>query len=848
MSNFLKNKAIIIFFMILSTSSYSQSFLDMSNTNFSELNDSQLDLLLRRSAAQGLNEFDLLKLAKEQGMSEADLEKLNKRFKSTKTIARVAENASAPLEETRLRKKWQEELEVYREMESNVFGYNVFRGNTFLSFQSNLNVPTPNDYIVGPGDKLFVDIYGESENYYQVEISPEGSAIFENIGPVNFNGLTIEKARKKLESKLKTIYTGIITGRTNVNISVGVPRAIRVNIIGQVNLPGTYTFSAFNTVYNAIYVAGGITEKASLRNIKVFRNNKLVDVVDVYKFLTNGDGSSNIRLENNDLILVGPYTNRVQLLGEVKLPGIFETKEGESLMDLINYSGGFTEKAFKKSIKLTRVIENNLSVIDISYDQLPFFTPIMGDVFQIDKVSEIYKNRVIIKGAVNRPGQFSLSENQTLLSLIERAEGFKPDVLRSKSFIIRTNKDFSTTNISFNINELISGKIKDIKLVEEDVVQILSKNDMEADKYIKISGEVNDKGAYPFSDNLSVKDAVLLAGGFKEGASINNVELTRRVDDNYEISENFSEVIILNLKDDLSQDNDFKLKPFDEIVIRKDPKFNVPKFVKIEGQVMYPGQYAISSESERISDLLKRAGGLKPSSYPSGATLLRYTEFKQEESDLQKQINSLNELRVNFESDKKLTSANQSMLIERLKQNIERLESEKTKNPDYASIAKKERISEIAEKNDISFSKNQFEAIGIDLDEIIKSPNANSDLLLEEGDVLVIPKKSETVRIRGELLYPTTVRHVNNKKMKHFINGAGGFDVKAKRSGTYVVYANGDVARTKKFLFFNLYPKVEPGSEIIVPSKPVKSNLGFTQLLTFTTGIATLVLAISQIN
>ena len=820
----------------------------MSNTNFSELNDSELDLLLRRSAAQGLNEFDLLKLAKEQGMSEADLEKLNKRFKSTKTIARVAENASAPLEETRLRKKWEEELEVFREMESNVFGYNVFRGNTFLSFQSNLNVPTPNDYIVGPGDKLFVDIYGESENYYQVEISPEGSAIFENIGPVNFNGLTIEKARKKLESKLKTIYTGIITGRTNVNISVGVPRAIRVNIIGQVNLPGTYTFSAFNTVYNAIYVAGGITEKASLRNIKVFRNNKLVDVVDVYKFLTNGDGSSNIRLENNDLILVGPYTNRVQLLGEVKLPGIFETKEGESLMDLINYSGGFTEKAFKKSIKLTRVIENNLSVIDISYDQLPFFTPIMGDVFQIDKVSEVYKNRVIIKGAVNRPGQFSLSENQTLLSLIKRAEGFKPDVLRSKSFIIRTNKDFSTSNISFNIDELMSGKTKDIKLFEEDVVQILSKNDIEADKYFKISGEVNDKGAYPFSDNLSVKDAVLLAGGFKEGASINNVELTRRVDDNYEISENFSEVVILNLKDDLSQDNDFKLKPFDEIVIRKDPKFNVPKFVKIEGQVMYPGQYAISSESERISDLLKRAGGLKPSSYPAGATLLRYTEFKEEESDLQKQINSLNELRVNLESEKKLTSANQIMLVERLTQNIERMESEKTKNPDYSSIAKKERISEIAEKNDISFSKNQFEAIGIDLHEIIKSPNASSDLLLEEGDVLVIPKKSETVRIRGELLYPTTVRHVDNKGMKHFINGAGGFDIKAKKSGTYVVYANGDVARTKKLLFFNLYPKVEPGSEIIVPSKPIKSNLGFTQLLTFTTGIATLVLAISQIN
>ena len=848
MLKYLRNKLILVLFLTVTIGSYSQSFSDLSNINFSELNDSQLDLLLRRSAAQGLNQFDLIKMAKEQGLSQADLEKLDKRFKSAKTIARVSENASAPLEETRLRKKWEDELEVYRELESDVFGYNVFRGNTFLSFQSNLNVPTPDDYVVGPGDKLFVDIYGESENYYQVEISPEGSAIFENIGPVNFNGMSIEEARKKLVSKLKPIYTGLVTGRTNVSISVGVPRAIRVNVVGQVNLPGTYTFSAFNTVYNAIYVAGGITEKASLRNIKVFRNNKLVNKVDVYKFLTKGDGSSNIRLENNDLILVGPYTNRVQLLGEVKVPGIFETKDGESLLDLINYSGGFTEKAFKKSVKLTRVIDNNLRIIDISYDQLQFFTPKMGDVFEIGQVSQVYKNRVIIKGAVNRPGEFSLSENKTLLSLIKRAEGFKPDVFRSRSFIIRTNDDFSTSNISFNINDLFEGKISDIKLNEEDVIQILSKNDIEADNYIKISGQINDKGAYPFSRDLTIKDAILLAGGFKEGASSNNIELTRRVNENYETLENFSEVIILNLQDDSSEDNYFKLEPFDEIVIRKDPKFNVPKFVKIEGQVMYPGQYAISSENDRISDLLIRAGGLKPSSYPPGATLLRYTEFKQEVSDLQKQINSLNELRTNLESDKESTSENQIMLIERLTQNIQRLESEITKNPDYASIAKKERISEIAEKNDIAFSKNQFEAIGIDLEDILKSPGVNSDLLLEEGDVLVIPKKKETVRIRGELLYPTTVRYIDNKSMKYFLNGAGGFDVKAKRSGTYVVYANGDVARTKKFLFFNLYPKVEPGSEIIVPAKPVKSNLGLTQLLTYSTGIATLILAISQIN
>ena len=301
----------ILICLILSVQSFSQNFSDLSNVNFSELNNSQIDLLLRRASSQGFNEFDLLKMARVQGMSQSELEKLDKRFKSAKTIARVAENASTPLEETRLRKRWKEEMEVFREVDSDIYGYDVFRGNTFLSFQSNLNVPTPLDYVIGPGDKLFIDIYGQSENYYQAEVSPDGDVILENIGPVNLSGLSLENAKKRLMSRFKPIYSGLNDNSTFINISVGIPRAIRVNIVGEVNLPGTYNFSAFNTAYNAIYVAGGITENATLREIKLYRNNKLVNTIDVYKFLSRGDGSSNIRLENNDIIVVGPYTNRV---------------------------------------------------------------------------------------------------------------------------------------------------------------------------------------------------------------------------------------------------------------------------------------------------------------------------------------------------------------------------------------------------------------------------------------------------------------------------------------------------------------------------------------------------------
>jgi protein involved in polysaccharide export with SLBB domain len=342
MLKYLRISLVITFTFVMSISSYSQNFSDLSGVNFSDLNSGQIDLILRRASSQGYNQFDLLKIARSQGMSQADLEKLDKRFKSAETVARVSANASTPLEETRMRKRWEEEMEVFREVKSDVFGFEVFRGNTFLSFQSNLNIPTPLDYVIGPGDKLFIDIYGQSENYYQSEVSPDGDVILENIGPVNLSGLSLENAKKRLLSRFKSIYSGINNKTTFVNISVGIPRAVRVNIVGEVNLPGTYNFSAFNTVYNAIYVAGGINENATLREIKLYRNNKLINSVDVYKFLTKGDGSSNIRLENNDLIVVGPYTNRVTISGAVKIPGRFETKENETLSDLLFYARVFT--------------------------------------------------------------------------------------------------------------------------------------------------------------------------------------------------------------------------------------------------------------------------------------------------------------------------------------------------------------------------------------------------------------------------------------------------------------------------------------------------------------------------
>ena len=843
----------IFIFIGIGNFSYSQNIdiSDFSSINFLELNSSELDLLLRRASSQGYNQFDLIKMAKAQGLSEKDIEKLNSKFENSEAIKRVSSNASSPIENTRLREDYNQSISIVREKESDVYGYNIFKGNGFLTFQANSNISTPSDYILGTGDNIYVDIYGESESYFNGQISPEGEVIFENIGPINLNGLDIKMAKRRLKSKFSKVYSGLVNNRTFINVSIGVPRTIKVNIVGEVNLPGTYSFSALNTVYNAIYVAGGINENATLRDIKVFRNNKLINTVDIYNYLNSGDGSSNVRLENDDLILVGPYSNRIRIDGEIKSPGRFEFTENESLKDLLNYAGGFSEKAFKKSIKLTRVIDNQLMVMDVNEDQYESFEPKSGDVFKVDRILETYKNRVILKGAVQRPGIFSLDDKMTVSQLIKKANGLKPDALIANAYIKRTNSDFSTINISFNLDKLIKGEIEDIILNKEDVLTIVSKNDLINDQFIKISGEVSKPGIFPYSVDISLSDIIILSGGFNDKSFANRIEITRRISKNSLTEQNISEIITLDLSSDLDSLETIILEPYDEVIIRKNPNFYAQRYVSIEGQVNYPGKYAISSFNERISNLLERSGGIKSFAYKKGATLIRKTEFFKKDSEEIKQINSLNNLKDKMNKDPELLTESESLLLKRIENSLKILGDQSNNEKDFLSYAKRERINDIVKRNSLNedqISIGQSEAIGINLDEIIQNPESKSNLLLQEGDLLIIPKKQETVRLRGMLLYPTTVRFKNNKSFKYFINSAGGFDVNAKRSGAYVVYANGDVSRTKKLLFLNIYPKIEPGAEIIVPAKPIKSPIGVSQILNYTTGLATLILAITQIN
>ena len=848
-----------------------QKGFDLSSVNYTNMTNNQLQQLFQEASSKGYNYNDILKAAEAQGLTAEEIDTLDKRFNSLNT--RASKNSNIPNQESRLRNTNYSDISLqesqlgnlnndgveYPKMKSDLFGFDVFKGNSLLTFQSNLNIPTPAGYILGSGDKLFIDIYGQSEAYYQIEISPEGTIILENFGPIHLSGLTVENATKRIENRLSKVYLGINGDKKNtfINVSVGKSRTIKVNIVGEVDVPGSYTLSAFNTVYNALYVAGGITENATLRDVKVYRNNKLISKVDIYKYLTAGDASGDIALENNDLILVKPYTNRVTLNGAVKIEGRFELLKNESLQDLLNYASGFNEQAYTKTIKVKRVSDGEHIVADINKDQFEIFTPKSGDVFQVDKVLDRYKNRVIVNGAVYRPGVYAITKGLGVKGLLAKTEGLKQDALTTTANIIRTNEDLSTSSITFNLRDVLSGKDQDILLQKEDVLTITSKNEIKEDDYVEIAGAVNQPGIYTYSKGMKLKDLILKARGFNKTAAETRVEISRKLKDSNADQSKLSQVIVVDISkefDDLENENNIMLSPFDHITVRTNPNFKEKQFVYVDGQVNYPGLYAIESKSERVSDLLKRSGGVNEFAYPNGATLIRKTEYYKKETEFDKQQTTLLALKENLITETDSLSEFDSGLLKRINSDLDKLslltQEEKNilnKSTNFTISAKKDSLQPYLLPKEELF--NTTESIAIDLSEIIKNNGSISDLLVQSGDTLFVPKKLETVRLRGELLNPTTVRHQNNKTTKYYINNAGGFKSRADKSKTYVIYPNGLARATKKFLFFNIYPKVVAGSEIIVPQKlEKKSSLGIGNLTGIFTTVATLVLAITQIK
>lgn len=861
---------VIVFIGIFSSISFytgqqtvqAQSLSELSNLNVDELSDSQIRELIKKASDNGLSEMELLQFAKSRGVSDFQLEKLKNRIegldstmdpsRSGNQLGKREPRTQGDMNEITQGLFKYQQGDMFKEEESRYFGGELFYNkNRRLTFEPNINIPTPKNYILGPGDMLYIDIYGQSERYMEVNINPDGFAIVENIGPISLSGKSIEESTAIIKNRLSGYYEGMKGSNPNtfLQVTLGNVRSIQVHLVGELRLPGTFTLSSFSSVFNALYAAGGPNENGTFRNIKLVRKNKLMAVIDIYDFLVNGTANLNLQLEDQDVVLVEPFESRVIVDGEVKRPRIFEVKGGENFAQLLKYSGGFTDEAFQDRIAVSRITGKERSVSDIFNTQFDIFTVKGGDKYTINKVLNRFANRVQIKGAVFREGNYALTEGLTLKALIHNADGVRGEAYLERTIILRTNEDLSTEVVTVNLRDVLNGTVADITLKREDVIRVSSMYDLQEEFYVQVTGEVKKPGSYPYSKQMTVEDLIILAGGLRESASTKDIEIARRVAIPQEGL--FSTLIPISIERSLvANDNSEVLEPFDNVVIRRKPNFTLEKMVYVEGQVNSPGAFAVQSAKERISDVINRAGGLTAFAYPKGATLIRRTEYYNTDSEQIRRQKNLSDLQQKLLFDPNNTEG-QELLLERLFEDLGNKEiAQSAAESSAVSAVKRETVAGIAEsKGDFGQVKiRETEAVAIDLEKIINSPFSAFDLILEEGDIISIPRQLQTVRLRGDVVYPTTVRFEGLRGLKYYINKSGGFDNRANRKRTYVVYANGDVARTRAFLGMRAYPIVEPGAEIFVPTKGPKLSLKPGEVVGLTTGLATLVLIVSQIT
>jgi protein involved in polysaccharide export with SLBB domain len=778
---------------------------NLSSVKVDDLSDQQIADFWKQAQEKGLSLVQLQQMATQRNMNPLEFAKLKSRIENLSNVEVTTGTSTEQSSERKYDGKAESPNKLSEE-QSKVFGAELF-SNKNLTFEPNLKIATPQGYQIGPDDELVIDISGLSDASYKLKVSPDGQIRIPVVGPVVVGGLTIEQAKSKIKRQLSNSYGGISSGETSVSLSLGNIRSIKVTILGEVNLPGTYTLPSLATALNALYASGGPNNNGSFRNISVIRNGKTIGRIDVYDFLLKGSSKANIRLQDQDVIKVNPYAIRVELTGEVKRPGLYEVAKQETLKDVIDFAGGFTDNAYRDRIKVYRNTAKEKSVADVPQDIIAMFVPQSGDVYTIDKVLERFSNRVQINGAVFRPGFFALDEGLTLAKLIAKADGLKEDAFTSRAVIYRLREDNSLEVISVDLNEVLSGK--DVKLKREDNIQILSKLELREEYSVFIAGEVLKPGKYTFADNMRVEDLILTAGGLKLSAAKNKIEVARRIKD-IDVDKAdapVSTILTYEVNDQLKtvDGKDIILQPFDVVSIYRLPGFQSQRNVTIEGEVHHPGQYTLMRNNERISEVLARSGGVTASGFPDGAVLLR---------------------------TRKMTSVDQ--FIKRKK-----MQSVLKQSSDSASALEISN-SDIGDATSI---------VGINLDKILKNPGSKYDLILEENDVIRIPRTIQTVKISGEVLYPLIVQYEKGKSFNYYVKNAGGYTMNGLKKKGYVVYANGSSYSTRKILFvFNNHPKIKPGAEIIIPAREERKKLSALEVVSITSSLATLVLLIYTIT
>lgn len=823
-----KNLKLLILMIVVLVTTIPAIAQTPKNDNFSEirvdaLSEQKIRDFMREVEASGLSLDQIDQVALSKGMSAGEVKKLKVRVERIRQADGAAlresrrlianKDSLLKLESDTLTGAKKAEFENQAEkalsvLRSKVFGSDIFR-NTRLTFEPNFNIATPQSYRVGPDDELVVDIYGLSEVNYLKKVSPEGTISIPYAGVVQVAGLSLEEIKQKLTSRLSSVYTGIKNGDTFLRVTTGKLRTIKVTIIGEATRPGTYTLSSVSTVFTALYASGGPTENGSYREIEIIRGNRVISKLDVYDFLLRGDQKGNITIRDQDIIRIPVYKSRVEFDGEVKRPRIFEVLPNETLDNVLQFAGGFNDNAYKLRIKVLQSTLRERKIIDVSGEEFGNYIPKSGDKFIAEPILDRFENRVRVEGSVFRPGEYELESGLTLKSLIAKAEGFKENAFLSRAYITRLKLDGNLELISFNPQKVMEGTDPDISLRREDVVKISSIFEVKDEYSVSIDGEIRNPGQFQYSENMTLEDLVLLSGGLREGASISRIEVARRVDNSNkdQLSATSSEIFQISIESDFeSKASSFILKPFDIVSVRRSEGYEVQRQVKIEGEVIYPGIYFIARKNERISDLIKRAGGTTVFAYPKGASL--------ERGKLTKVGNILT-------PEEKMKQAE--------KQSLKALN--KLKNPNEVDSLSNENITEV---NNL---------VGIDLEKILSKPGTDADLFLEEGDLIRIPKQPQTVKISGNVLLPVTAIYSQRKNFKSYISESGGFKQKAAKSRAYVKYANGSVKSTRKLLvFFNDYPRVRPGAEIVVPVNEYARRVTFGEILGSTSGLISLVL------
>lgn len=696
--------------------------------------------------------------------------------------------------------------EVIRESESNndveqtqIYGHSLFT-NRNLTFEPSANIATPTNYKLGPGDEVIINIWGASENTIRQTISPEGSIQVSGLGPVHLNGMTVREANAYLQREFAKIYSGIggQEPSSQIQLTLGNIRSIQINVVGEVAVAGTYTLSAFSSVFHALYRAGGVNKIGSLRNIKVIRNGRTVATIDVYDILMQGKMNDDIRLQEGDVIRVDTYKNLVQLEGKVRRPMFYEMKDNETLQTLLNYAGGFTGDAYKKSIRIIRKSGAQHAIQSVSEMDYGTFKMNDGDVVSVEAVLDRFENRIEVRGAVYRPGIYQLDGTvNTVKALITKADGLRDDAFTSRVLLDREKDDLTHEMISIDLAALMNGSAPDIALQKNDMLFVPSAAELKEEQRVTINGEVINPGTFLYSEGMTVEDLIVMAGGLTESAATTKVEVARRIKNPSSTveSNNLGESFTIDLADGLlkAENRNFTLKPFDQVYVRRSPSYREQQNVTLQGEVLFGGVYALQNKNERLSSLIERAGGVTKDAYVKGARLTR------------------------------------TMTEDELKRRQDVLALSQSSASDSLNLSTEDL-------------KTTY-SVGIDLEEALNNKGGYADIVLREGDVIYIPEMNNTVKISGTVMYPNTVTYKDGANLSYYINQAGGYGNRAKKSKVYVVYANGNVAKVKRFGG----TKIEPGCEIIVPSKPEKNATNVAQTISMASTITSMAAMIATL-